>query len=279
MLNRIFRFSLLVLTAVGLNASVSATNAWNNYHWARTAHPANLVIVNSTTSEWDPYVPQAVLDWTQADELNLTEEDGSTASRVRRKCNGPTGKIRVCNLAYGYNGWLGIAGISVDSNGHIVKGYTKLNDSYFSSSPYNGGDWMQSVTCQELGHNFGLGHQDEDFYNDPLFSCMDYQESPYAYPDDHDYEMLAAIYAHTDTYSTVADTGGTDGESGGTCNAPPGKGCNKSGLPGNEGDIGWGMSLGRRGHSESFIRIEPDGTRHITYVLWVEDEGEDHHAH
>jgi hypothetical protein len=29
------------------------------------------------------------------------------------------------------------------------------------------------------------------------------------------------------------------------------------------------MSLGRRGQSETFMRIDPDGTRHITHVLWV----------
>ena len=39
--------------------------------------------------------------------------------------------VRICNLAYGNTGWLGLASISLDSNGHIVKGYTKLDDTYF----------------------------------------------------------------------------------------------------------------------------------------------------
>ncbi len=123
------------------------------------------------------------------------------------------------------------------------------------------------MTCQELGHNVGLGHQDEDFNNDPLFSCMDYQNPPYEYPNAHDYDQLSTIYRHTDSYDSY-DTGDSGG-GGGVCNAPPGKGCNKSGTVGNNRDIGWGMSLGRRGQLETFIRIDADGTRHITRVTWV----------
>ena len=77
------------------------------------------------------------------------------------------------------------------------------------------------------------------------------------------------IYGHTDSYDSydTRDSGG--GGSDGGCNAPPGKGCNKSDVGGNNGDIGWGVSLGRRGQMETFIRIDSDGTRHITHVTWV----------
>ncbi len=209
--------------------------------------------------------------------LNMVEDpNGSTSKKVRRQCKAPSGKVRICNLAYGQTGWLGVAGISIDADSHITKGYTKLNDTYFSMSFYNDPrkDWKQSVTCQELGHNVGLHHQDEDFNNTSLFSCMDYQDSPYAYPNAHDWDELdSKIYAHTDSYDSYSsgdgDAGGGDPESGGSCNAPPGKGCNKSGVGGNNGDIGWGMSLGRRGQLETFIRIDPDGTRHITHVTWA----------
>ena len=105
---------------------------------------------------------------------------------------------------------------------------------------------------------------------------MDYQDPPNEVPDWHDFEQLDSIYAHLDSYSTVAgsDSGGGGGGGGG-CNAPPGKGCNKSGIPQSNRDIGWGVSLGRRGHSETFMRVDPDGTRHITHVLWA-DEDHDH---
>jgi hypothetical protein len=118
--------------------------------------------------------------------------------------------LRICNLAYGQNGWLGVAGISIDINGHITTGYTKLNDSYFSWDFYNQDDWKQSVTCQELGHNVGLDHQDENFNNQSLFSCMDYQNPPYEYPNGHDYDQLEAIYDHIDA-SGGARGGGARG--------------------------------------------------------------------
>lgn len=248
-----------------------ADHAWSTYHWARTTASFDLTIVNSTTSDWDGYVSQAVMDWSNSRVLNLVEDiNGNTQNRVRRRCSGPTGQVRICNLAYGQTGWLGIAGISINSDGHITTGYTKLNDTYFTMAYYNNDAWKQSVTCQELGHNVGLGHQDEDFNNGSLFSCMDYQDPPYAFPNSHDYEQLELIYGHTDSENTYAGGDGGGNGGGGTCNSPPGKGCNKGRINGQvNGDIGWGVSLGRRGQQETFIRTDPDGTRHITHVTWA----------
>jgi hypothetical protein len=248
-----------------------ANHSWGNYHWARTTSSFDLTVINSTTSDWDPYVSQAAADWSESGVLNMVEDmNGSTSSKDRRRCKGGQGTVRICNLGYGNNGWLGLAGISIDSNGHITTGYTKLNDTYFSSAYYNEPAWKQSVTCQELGHDVGLSHQDEDFYNASLFTCMDYQVPPFESPNAHDYDQLADIYGHPDSYDSydAGDTGG-GGDGGGGCNAPPGKGCNKGETPGHNGDIGWGMSLGRRGQQETFMRIDPDGTRHITFVTWA----------
>lgn len=246
-----------------------ADHAWNDYHWARTTSSFDLTFVNSTTSNWDPYVTQAVSDWSASSVLNMLEDTGGdTSNKTRRRCNGPAGQVRVCNLSYGNTGWLGIAGISLDTNGHITTGYTKLNDTYFDQPYYDTPAWRQSVTCQELGHNVGLGHQDEDFNNQSLFSCMDYQDPPYEYPNMHDYDQLETIYGHTDSYDSYIGNDG--GNSGGGCNAPPGKGCNKANIGSNNANTGWGMSLGRRGQHETFMRIDPDGTRHIVHVYWAQ---------
>ena len=258
------RIVVAALVGVVISTASYAGHSWSSYHWARNSNPLNLAIVNSTTSDWDDYVSLAVGDWSTSIVLNMLEEDGSTATRTRRRCKPPGGKVRICNLAYGNNGWLGLAGISIDSAGHITSGYTKLNDTYFApGSFYDSTAWRQSVTCQELGHNVGLHHQDEIFNNVSLLSCMDYQNPPYQYPNTHDYEQLEAIYDHIEGASD-------DGGGGGGCNAPQGKGCNKGKANGHNGEIGWGMSLGRRGQTESFMRIDPNGTRHITYVTWVE---------
>jgi len=261
------KFSGAMLALLLMSSAAYATHSWSTYHWARTTSSFDLKIINSTTSDWDPYVAEAVADWSGSSVLNMVQDfGGSDDSKVRRRCNAPSGQVRICNLAYGQTGWLGIAGISLDSAGHITSGYTKLNDTYFGMDFYNNYDWKQSVTCQELGHNVGLDHQDEDFNNTPLKSCMDYQNPPWPAPNTHDFEQLQTIYGHVDAYDSY-DGGGDAG--GGACNAPPGKGCNKGETPGHNGDIGWGMSLGRRGQHETFIRIDPDGTRHITHVTWA----------
>jgi hypothetical protein len=260
---------IVVFGAALLTSATFADHNWGPpYHWARTTSSFDLPVINSTTIEWDGYVSKAITDWSASSKLNMIEDtSGSTSRQTRRRCKGGTGTVRICNLSYGPNGWLGIAGISVDSNDHITTGYTKLNDTYFSSSFYDNYAWRQSVTCQELGHDVGLHHQDEDFNNVSLFTCMDYQDPPYDSPNAHDYEQLDIIYNHTDTDDSY-DTGDGGGDGGG-CNAPPGKGCNKGESPGHNQDIGWGMSLGRRGQVEIFIRIDPDGTRHITHVIWA----------
>jgi hypothetical protein len=269
----------IVFAASLLTSTTNADNSWGSYHWARTSSSFDLTVVNSTTSEWDSYVGVAISDWSRSTKLTMVEDPyGSTSKKDRRQCKGPSGQIRICNLAYGQTGWLGIAGISIDANNHITKGYTKLNDTYFSMIFYNNFSWKQSVTCQELGHNVGLHHQDQDFNNDPLLdllgvgSCMDYQNPPFAQPNTHDYAQLETIYDdHLDTDNSYASggSGGGGGGDGGGCNAPKGKGCNKSGVGENNGDIGWGMSLGRRGQLETFIRIDRDGTRHVTHVIWA----------
>lgn len=261
--------ALVALVTAGIASSSLADHSWGGYHWARTTSSFDLQVINSTTAEWDGYVSQAVGDWSVSSAFNMVEDiNGDTSSKTRRQCRGGEGTVRICNLAYGNNGWLGIAGISLDSNGHITTGYTKLNDTYFSTSFYDNFSWRQSVTCQELGHNVGLDHQDENFDNSSLFSCMDYQDPPYEYPNAHDYDQLEAMYAHPDSYDSYASGDGDGGGDGGGngCNAPPGKGCNKAGP---NGAVGWGVSLGRRGNSETFMRIDPDGTVHLTHVTWA----------
>lgn len=239
-----------------------ASHSWGGYHWARTTDGFRLRTIDSLTPDWKAYASGAAADWSSSQRLDMALEAGDTSSKTRRRCSAPDGMLRVCNLAYGQNGWLGIAGISADSQGHIVRGYTKLNDTYFSMSFYDTDDWRQSVTCQELGHNIGLDHQDEDFDNNTLKTCMDYQDPPWPTPNAHDYEQLDTIYGHLDSYDSYAGgDGGGDG-GGGSCNAPPGKGCNK-------GSTGWGASLGRRGRTEVFARPNSDGTVEVTTVVWA----------
>lgn len=66
----------------------------------------------------------------------------------------------MCNDSYRPNGWLGLATVYT-SGDHITAATTKVNDTYFSLPQYDTDAWRQMVMCQEIGHDFGLGHQDE----------------------------------------------------------------------------------------------------------------------
>ena len=56
------------------------------------------------------------------------------------------------------------------------------------------------VSCQEGGHTLGLDHQDENFNNANLGTCMDYTKNPSTnqHPNKHDYDQLLSTYSHFD---------------------------------------------------------------------------------
>ena len=208
----------LVLATIGLGSaagSASANHSWGNYHWSRTQNPFALTLGDDVTTSWDSYLGAVSADWSldQADStwldatppppgdyvgpnpLNTTIVPGGTTGR---RCRPSTSRIEVCDASYGNNGWLGLASIWV-SGDHIVQGTVKLNDTYFATSRYNTPAWRQSVACQEVGHTFGLTHQDESGAD--LDTCMDYSVTPNVHPDQHDYNQLARIYQHADSSS------------------------------------------------------------------------------
>jgi len=261
---KLIMFKKIFLGAVALFITViaCADNQWGPYQWARTTASFDLQVVNSVTPEWDAYVSQSTVDWSASEVVNLVEVAGSDSKKIRRRCTPPSGKVRVCNLAYGNNGWLGLAAIYVDSLDHIVKGYVKLNDTYFATDTYNTYEWRQGVTCQELGHELGLDHQDTNFNNEALLTCMDYQVPMTTTPNQHDYDQLVTIYAHLDTYDSYASA--DDAEEPKEPRPCRGKKCNSA------EQASWGLSLGRQGQTETFLSFERDGERRITYVIWAE---------
>ena len=97
--------------------------------------------------------------------------------------------------------------------------------------------------CQEIGHTFGLDHQDEsgaDFH-----TCMDYATNPDAdnmHPNTHDYEELAIIYAHLDSTTTIG----------------------ASLRAGSSRVVGTG-----RVDSSTFVKRFADGSRLITFIVWA----------
>jgi hypothetical protein len=195
----------------------------------------------------------------------LTPVSGGTSPAT---CSPITGRVEVCNYAYGDTGWLGLAQIWVSSRFHIAQAVAKVNDTYFNNPPYNTDEWRRLVMCQEVGHTFGLDHQDENFNNSNLGTCMDYTSNPLGPPANtapnyHDFEQLVTIYGHSDT-------------SGGGGGAGKGGGGGRAGIPPatfeNLNDRArWGV-LKREtngGRTAIYERDLADGYKLVTFVIWA----------
>lgn len=251
-----------------------ASHSWSNYHWANTDGPVSLTINVAVTPVWTTSVNKAVADWKASTVLDLNQQPSSAN---RKRCSPIAGQILVCNEAYGPRGWLGIASITLDTNGHIQTGTTKLNDSYFSTATYNKPEWRSLVACQEIGHDFGLGHQDEGFAAPNLGTCMDYTNSPQgggAYgpantsPDRHDLDQLQTIYGHFDSYSSSAAMVATNfGIRDFRKPAPPAA---DDGDPG-DSPAEWGAAVHEdgKGRPDVFVTNLAGGGRRITHVFWA----------
>lgn len=197
------RFAAVALGAAAvLTASIAiAGHSWNNYHWARTTSSFTLQVIDSNSSSWDDELSRAVSQWSQSSRLDMRVVAGDSSASTRQNCPAVTGKVRSCNYTYGNNGWLGLASINLDSRGHISRGTSKTNDSY--SSSFSSQNQRRHVMCQELGHTIGLGHTSED--GSSQNTCMDYSTSSTSTaPNSHDYNMLASIYGHTDSYNSYS---------------------------------------------------------------------------
>ena len=202
------RYAFVVISLMAFALVASASHSWGGYHWARTANPFVLKLGDNVSSVWDSYLGVASSDWSKSSVLDTAVISGNTDPR---RCRATNGRVEVCNSKYGNNDWLGIASIWV-SGSHITQGTVKVNDTYFNTPTYNTPAWRQFVVCQEVGHTFGLDHQDITFDNSNLGTCMDYTSDPDGtikgqlsnlHPNAHDYEELGIIYAHLDGFTTL----------------------------------------------------------------------------
>lgn len=202
-------FAVAAALAAGCIATdASANHSWGGYHWARTANPFTVKLGNNVSSVWTSSLAGASSDWSASDVLSTTVVTGLAKPR---NCRPTAGRVEVCSAGYGNTGWLGVAQIWITGTTHITQGTVKLNDTYFNTATYNKPEWRNLVTCQEVGHTFGLDHQDTTFDNPNLGTCMDYTNSPLGPPDNehpnlHDYEELDIIYSHLDATTTIGQS-------------------------------------------------------------------------
>lgn len=259
--------ALAVLAAAAVSFPALAGHSWNNYHWSRTGAAITPPVGDNVDAKWDPYFQRVVDDWNKSDYINSPLEAGRTNPK---NCKAVAGTIQVCNAKYGQTGWLGIAQIWL-SSGHITQGITKLNDTYFDTARYNTPAWRRMVFCQEVGHDYGLGHVNENFEDPNTGSCMDYTNDPSRddgkgtneYTNQHDYDQLAIIYgghsegaAGTSTVQSVGQrNAGTSTEDG----------------IGGDTPAQWGRAIHRDGHGrpDVFQLDLPGGGKKITHVFWT----------
>lgn len=238
--------SAVLLAAVATASPASATHSWNNYHWARTANPFTLQMGDNVSSDWETYLVASVSQWSQATVLDLAKTTGATTGK---RCRATSGRVEVCSAAYGRNGWLGLASVSVTGSTHITQGTVKVNDTYFAMAQYNNPDERAHVMCQEIGHTLGLGHTTEDGSSQQ--TCMDYSQDPASTdPNQHDYDELAAIYSQLDSTTTVGTTTATSPQVG-----------NDRGS--------WGREVDHHGNESTYVRDFGHGNLVITHVIWA----------
>ena len=257
---------LIVLVAVAVAAlpvALLANHSWGGYHWARTSNPFTLKLGDNVSSTWDPILNTTSTDWSKSTVLDTTIVAGSANPK---NCRPTSGMVQVCDSTYGNTGWLGVAQIWV-SGLHITQGSVKLNDTYFNTPTYNTTAWRNLVSCQEVGHTLGLDHQDTNFNNANLGTCMDYTNDPSTnqHPNQHDYDELVIIYTHLDTTTTVGQTL-PHGAGQGAGQAPPAM--NDIDLAGPEQ---WGKVI-RGSRAQGFTVHELDfggGHKVFTFVTWV----------
>lgn len=291
----VLRAALLSCAAIAAGPA-SAEHAWNNYHWQKGSGELAVRVGDNVSAKWDDYLRQAMNGGPRVGSGGNGE--GWNASSViwseivagttnPRNCKAIAGTIQVCNARYGFTGWLGIAQIWL-SGGHIVQGITKLNDNYFDTATYNKPEWRMLVTCQEIGHDYGLGHTDETFDNYNDGTCMDYTNAPAGgtvggknygpsneYINQHDEDQLEAIYGHAHAAATnfgIREVG----------KAPQQDAFSDNGI-GGDSPASWGAAVSRdgQGRPDIFVADLGNGKKRVTHVFWAVGEGprgqQDHH--
>jgi hypothetical protein len=270
---------VLALCAVtAFAAGAFASHSWNGYHWARTSNPFTLKVGDNVNSTWDPYLDEAISDWSASSVLDLTKVTGGTRPK---SCRPTSGRIEACNASYGNTGWLGLAQIWITGGEHITQAITKVNDYYFNTPTYNTPAWRRLVMCQEIAHDFGLDHQDENFNNGNLGSCMDYTSDPDGppsneHPNAHDFAQLEAIYAHLDSFTTIGANlpGGSEASTGANRMPPAMRQLALDGV----GQWGRMVRWSDSGFTSVFELDFGNGDKVITHVIWADPdvEGHDH---
>ena len=186
-----------------------ASHSWSG-HWQRKSSAIRYIPVRRMhSSTWLTRFNTAMTDWRKS-QMTKIRPVLNTTGGASNTCPPALDKITSCDGTYGNTGWLGLATVwRYVSGGHIAQGTSKVNNTYFKMAQYNTTAYRQFVICQEIGHNFGLGHVNEVFNNANTGSCMDYTNDPDGgagggsssdpnnmHPNAHDYALVNSRHNH-----------------------------------------------------------------------------------
>lgn len=282
--------ALLVAVSATFVAAASANHSWGGYHWASRGTGISLVLGSNVTSDgttnWPTLLANASTQWSSSDVLNTSITTGNNSGRSARKCSPTSGRDEICNYRYGNNGWLGVAQIWL-SSGHIVQGTVKLNDTYLgagSTYAYNNSAERLHVVCQEVGHTFGLDHQDTSGAS--YGTCMDYYQNTSASdststtPDQGDYDELDCIYNKADAGKTLTYSGG-GGHHSHTCTGTghdDGFTTVGAATAGGHGHAAAGSVVSSNRYESVYVAHLRSGLTQVTYVRWAHPHAQTAHA-
>ncbi len=159
----------------------SAGSAWAGHRWGCWQYQdANINVYNGATNAYYKHFQSKIWNHTKAwdpyTDLVLNQV-GSPGSSDHINCY--AGK-------YGNNGWLGIAEILSYSGCIVFEGRARLNKTYLNNGSYSKKN-KRHVACQEVGHLFGLDHQN-------AASCMNDAILNKPRPNTHDRDLVNSIY-------------------------------------------------------------------------------------
>src|SRR5215203_837894 len=246
----------VLLTLVVYSPAAQAHHSWGKYHWARTTTSFNLKLGDNVSSGWDTYLNATASssdsDWSDSSVLDTNIVTGRTTGAT---CAPTSGRVEVCNAAYGTNGWLGLAQI-----------------------------WIG-----RRSHTFGLDHQDENHTNTNLGTCMDYTNDPSGtlgtngtlsneHPNQGDYDELLCVYApayNGVTLSTTTHSCTGTGHLDRTTTVAPASAASTMPPAASRGDLNsraqWGQLI-RQSRNERLALYERNfggGKKLVTFVIWA----------
>lgn len=177
-----FMFGLMVGTGAVLANHPWICSGTTAYHYSpRTVGYASAVAQSS--------VVRSASSYTSAFSGSVSLWNGTIINLVTSS----TPKLRLFYGAYGNTGWLGLASLtSVDASCHIGSANSKLNDTFLRDAARYSQTAVNHVSCQEVGHTFGLNHnrtQSDTCMNDSILTAGNQINQ-------HDRDQLSSIYAH-----------------------------------------------------------------------------------